>query len=299
MSLDLRSIAHRLGGEVSGRQALVPGPNHSPGDRSLAIKLSVASPDGFIVFSHSRDDFQACRNYVREKLGLSPNAWRRPAAPQPARPKSASTTTDADDRRKRIRRAVELWSESKDPNGTVVEKYLRSRGLTLPETDALRFHPRCPWRDEAESRTIFVPAMIGAMRTIDGDTINAVHRTRLTEAGEKVDRRMYGIVAGTAVKIDGDAEVTMGLAIGEGIETCLAARQMGFQPVWAVASAGAIASFPVLSGIESLTLLAENDVTNAAAINTCGRRWDEAGCEVLVVRPRNGSDLNDSMRGET
>ena len=72
--------------------------------------------------------------------------------------------------------------------------------------------------------------MVAAMRSIEGDTITAVHRTRLSPTGEKLGRRMLGIAAGAAVKIDADDTVTMGLAIGEGIETVLAARQLGFRP---------------------------------------------------------------------
>ena len=49
----------------------------------------------------------------------------------------------------------------------------------------------------------------------------------------------------------------MGIAIGEGFETCMAARQIGFRPVWALGSVGAIEDFPVLSGIECLTILGE------------------------------------------
>jgi hypothetical protein len=37
-ALDLRAIARALGGEVSGRRVLAPGPQHSPKDRSLCVK---------------------------------------------------------------------------------------------------------------------------------------------------------------------------------------------------------------------------------------------------------------------
>ena len=55
MRLDLHNIARALGGEVQGHQALVPGPGHGPRDRSLSIRLSHQSPDGFVVFSHAGD----------------------------------------------------------------------------------------------------------------------------------------------------------------------------------------------------------------------------------------------------
>ena len=201
----------------------------------------------------------------------------------------------------RIARAVRIWDEAEPALGSLVETYLSGRGLSLDLLDniqeVIRFHPHCPWRDEVEDRTIYVPAMIAAMRAIDGDAVTAVHRTRLTPSGGKVDRRMLGQASGAAVKLDADDAVTMGLAIGEGIESCLAARQLGFQPVWALASAGAVAGFPVLGGVEALTLLGENDPASDRAISRCAERWHAAAREVTVVTPNFGSDLNDALRG--
>jgi hypothetical protein len=138
--------------------------------------------------------------------------------------------------------------------------------------------------------------MVALYRDIVTDKPVAIHRTALTTDGQKIDRKMLGPVGGAAIKIDADAHVTTGLAIGEGIETCLAARQLGFRPVWALGSAGAIAAFPVLPGLEALTILAEHDATNAKAVQACGERWTAAGREVIVVRPRVGKDVNDAIR---
>ena len=88
-----------------------------------------------------------------------------------------------------------------------------------------------------------------------------------------------------------------GLTIGEGIETALAGRQLGFRPAWAVGSAGAIAKFPVLPGIEALTILEEEDRngTNASAVQECRARWTASDREVLSVEPIEGGDVNDAL----
>ena len=70
MTLSLDQVAQALGGEVSGGQVSAPGPGHSSSDRSLSIKLDDAAPEGFIVNSFAKDDPIACRDYVRQKLGL-------------------------------------------------------------------------------------------------------------------------------------------------------------------------------------------------------------------------------------
>ena len=297
--LSLLELAVALGGEVSGRQVIAPGPNHSARDRSLSVTLSAAAPRSFLVHSHAGDDFATCRDFVTQKLGLSLDAWRtrgRDGARQPTPTFSVPEGSSKPDHDQRIARAAALWNEAGDAHGTIVERYLTSRGLSLPDgLNIIRSHSRCPWRDEALGETIFVPAMIAAMRSIETDAITAVHRTRLTEAATKVDRRMLGIAAGAAIKIDADDAVTQGLAIGEGIETVLAARQLGFRPAWALASAGAIAAFPVLGGIEAITFLAENDEASDRAIAEASRRWHRAEREVTVIDPSSG-DLNDAAR---
>jgi RecA-family ATPase len=70
MNLDLRAVAHALGGRVSGGQVHAPGPGHSPDDRSLSVKLNDGAPDGFVVFSFADDDLMECRDYVRKRIGL-------------------------------------------------------------------------------------------------------------------------------------------------------------------------------------------------------------------------------------
>lgn len=291
--ITLATIARALGGQVAGRQVLAPGPGHSPKDRSLAVRLSVQSPDGFLAHSFAGDDWRLCRDHVAERLGLKRGVAKPLGAPEP------QPTAEAE-QRQRMERAAAIWAEARDPRGTVVERYLQGRGLVLPDDvaiRALRYHPACPWRDEARGETIRVPAMLGLMRNVLSDRVTAVHRTRLTPTGEKVDRRMYGVASGTAVKLDPDGAVVSGLAVGEGIETCLAGRQMGFRPVWALCSTSSITSLPVLPGVDTLTLFAEAGQGSERAIEACAGRWQAARREVLVIEPACGSDLNDALRG--
>jgi putative DNA primase/helicase len=79
--------------------------------------------------------------------------------------------------------------------------------------------------------------------------------------------------------------VSLGLALTEGIEDALAVLNSGFAPVWACLSAGTMASFPVLGGIEALTVFADNDSAGAQAAAACVERWRAAGKEARVVAP--------------
>src|SRR5262249_44888417 len=127
------------------------------------------------------------------------------------------------------------------------------------------------------------------------------HRIRLDqpERWPTAERRMLGVVHRAAVKLDGD--VGDELAIGEGVETCMAARQLveiRAGPVWALGSAGGIERFPVLPNIRTLRTRAENDDTNEAAVDSCGLRWQAAGRNVPVIKPTDDcKDLNDLLEG--
>ena len=203
----------------------------------------------------------------------------------------------------RIAWARAIWDGAGPASGSLVEAYIAGRGLSLDLVsninEVIRYHPRCPWGDAALGRSIFVPAMVAAVRQIDGDAITAVHRTRLTPEGAKVGRMMLGKASGAAIKLSADDEVTHGPARRGGAgDGKLAGLQLGLRPAWALGSAGGIKAFPVLPGIEALTLLAENDDTNARAVEACAARWHAAGAEVHIIRSTRGSDLNDVLKQE-
>jgi putative DNA primase/helicase len=313
--LDPRAIAHALGGQVAGRDTvLAPGPGHSARDRSLAVRLDPTAPDGFLCYSHSNDDWRACRDHVRQRLGLP--SWepgdeqRRIISPQHVE-KWDLTAIEAEanegprawteDEVLRIAAARRIWGEARDPRGTLAELYLREmRKLNLPDELAgavLRFHPRCPWRNENTGKTDRVSALVALFRSTDDNAITAIHRIALKDDGTKLGRRMLGIVLRAAIKLDplgGDT-----LTIGEGVETGMAARQLGFRPTWALGSVGAISFLPVIDGVKQLTILGESGEASARAIRLCGTRWRKAGRRVRVVMPNEGfSDINDALIAE-
>ena len=184
----------------------------------------------------------------------------------------------ADNREK----ALAIWRNGVDPRGTTVERYLNSRSLTLDDDmagDVIRWHPR-------------IGAMLALFRNIETGEPQAVSRTFLDREGKKLSRKFLGPVAGAAIMLD---RLDIVLHVGEGVETCMAARQFILRPVWALGSAGAIAAFPVLDGVERLTLLKEADAASERACEACAARWHAAGREVLINSPRVGKDLNDAI----
>jgi hypothetical protein len=100
-SLSISQIARMLGGKVSrndnGHQCvLAPGPGHRPKDQSLSVTLLSSAPDGFLVHSFSPgDDPIACKDWVRERLGLSSFEPKRKRGNRHAKPARRTTTTKA------------------------------------------------------------------------------------------------------------------------------------------------------------------------------------------------------------
>jgi hypothetical protein len=102
------------------------------------------------------------------------------------------------------------------------------------------------------------------------------------------------------IRLIDDGAVTIGLGLAEGIETALAVMQRaGWCPVWAASDAGGMRAFPVLPGIEALTLFVNRDDSGAGegSARECSARWRSAGREVTLQLPPKGADWHDAFIG--
>ena len=193
-----------------------------------------------------------------------------------------------------------IWQEAVDPAGTLIETYLRSRGLELPDEiagDVLRFHGGL-YLDGKR-----VAGMVALLRDIRTNEPCGIHRTFLDADGRKITRKMLGRAGGAAIKLTADEDVEQCLHLAEGIETALSGMAAGYRPCWALGSAGSIAAFPVLAGIEAITILGErNDGgANERAIEKLAAQWlaDDATREVFAIETKIGDDMNDLWREVT
>jgi hypothetical protein len=195
--------------------------------------------------------------------------------------------------------ALAIWRQTCNPVGTLVETYLARRGLQLPpRCEVVRFHPKCPFGTDDSGKRIYAPAMIALVVGIEDNAPQAIHRTRLTGPRGKMT---LGPIAGGAVKLTPDDEVSYGLGIGEGLETTLSLQrlpQWQGSPVWSLLNANGIADFPILGGIGSLAIAVDHDPAGENAAHAAARRWRQAGREVFLAKPdQNNQDLNDVIVG--
>jgi putative DNA primase/helicase len=287
--MNAESIAKGLGGRKAGAGWVARCPTHDDREPSLSIS---ASDDGkVLVRCHAGCD----QLQVIAELRLR-GLWyeRRVRTPLYSRPTSPCTLSAESEPAVNRRRARALWQESNPIVATIAESYLAKRRVlhvaSKIDPTVLRFHPSCPY---GRSR---YPCLLALMSDVLTNEPRAILRTALTTAGEKIGRMALGPKSGTAIRLTADNDVTLGLVVGEGLETVLSAMRLGFSPAWALGDAGNLRQFPVLSGIECLTIIVDNDAsgTGQRAALECSSRWTIAGREVCRVIPdRSGDDMND------
>ena len=312
---DASDLAQRLGrqaeavcrhylssGRREGRYWLVGDVRNTPG-RSMYVRLkdSPKGPAGkwtdaatgehgdlldVIRESCGLIDFKDVADEARTFLSMPP------PEPMPANPRQAPAPHGSPEAARR------LFGISQPITGTLVQSYLRERGITdLRGIGNLRFHPRCYYRPDEHSPTETWPAMIAAVTDLAG-TITGAHRTwldphRRDKAPLDTPRRAMGDLLGNAVRFGTGSEV---MAAGEGIETVLSVRQvLPYMPMLAALSAAHLAAILFPHTLRRLYILRDDDPAGDGARDSLTERANAAGIEAIVVSPRMG-DFNEDLR---
>jgi hypothetical protein len=228
------------------------------------------------------------------------------SSPKTTRDRAETERQQQDDEQKRSRRALDIWREAVPILGTLAERYLIKRGIDVAElpndmADVLRWAPRCPWERGHAA------CLIALWTDIHTGQPRAIHRTAISPQAERIDRMSLGPTRGCVIRLWPDDYVEQGHVPGEGIDTVLAAatrmEHLGtlLRPAWAAGDRGHMRSFPMLPGIDALTLLVDHDANRAGqdAAVECAARWRAAGKEVIRLTPRSAdTDFNDIVTRE-
>ncbi|MEW9580599.1 toprim domain-containing protein [Paraburkholderia sp. DGU8] len=187
-----------------------------------------------------------------------------------------------------------MWAVSKPLSGVALD-YLNARRCCIPPVDGdLRWHPALRHPSGHVG-----PALVALITDVLTGEPLSLHRTWVKADGTKADidppRLLLGghRKQGGVIRLWPDADVNTCLGIAEGLETALSLAWCGL-PAWSLIDAGNLAKLPVVPGIEVLTIARDNDPAGIAAADECGRRWVEAGAEVLVSQ-QTENDLNDTI----
>jgi hypothetical protein len=158
------------------------------------------------------------------------------------------------DRDIKIKLAGKIWAETAPAPGTLVETYLRGRGITLPIPDCIRFHGSLGH----PSRSTW-PAMVTQVLDMTGAMLG-VHRTYLNHDGRKAPvepvKITLGPVGGCAARL---APIAPKLIVGEGIETVLSAMQLSGLPGWAALSTGGMKAIQLPPPVKAVCVAIDVD----------------------------------------
>lgn len=240
----LERIVRAVGGVLydNGRRALVPGPGHSPHDRSVSL-LDIGDGRLLVHCFSPRDDWTAVVAWLNDH-GFE--ATRSAASWQKKQPSHAH----------RIFRARRLWSETGPTEASPAAQYLHARGIRRsPNINALRFHPRASSIDDKLRRPALVAAIMDGQGRVQG-----VEITLLTSAGSRArvatPRRIVGKLSGGAVRLH---EAGATLIVAEGVMTALSASEVFNLPAHAALTAHNLARFSPPPEVEKLIVAADND----------------------------------------
>lgn len=285
--MDADTIAKALGGHKSGATWMARCPAHDDSTPSFSIRQG---QDGKVLVKcfagcSQQDVIDALRaRGLWAGAGRNIRTTKKTTASKPTGPDPEAL--------KRLDAAHKIHAASVPVAGTVVETYLRARGLVLPPPPSLRFHPGLK-----HSEGKMFPAMVAAVTSAADGTLIGIHRTYLAPDGSgkapvEPAKKMLGPCAGGAVHLANPNDLLM---VGEDIETCLAAIQATGHPAWAALSTSGLKALVLPAKVREVIILADADDAGEAAAQASALRWTREGRTVRIARPPEGMDFNDLL----
>ena len=222
----------------------------------------------------------------KPKTEAAPTVAPEPPAAPPADPPSAPTEFAA--------KVANIIVQSGPAQGTPAETYLRSRGITMPLPQSIRFR---------EGAIRHYGALVG-LATDDAGEVLAVQQVYLTADGHKAplhpskrtNKAVDGWAERSAVRIPGKAPVIL----CEGIETALSLAQATGQETWACLGISNMAKAPLSEGSEVI-VARDGDIPGSAADGQVQRAMaalKARGLIALLASPPEGKDFNDVLRDQ-
>jgi hypothetical protein len=274
-----RQITRALGGDWSGSYGLVPGPGHSPRDRSVKVS---DRPDGdVLVHSFAGQDWRTIKN-----------EWCRAGLLEDGLPANHAVDQTRKDEQKNQRTALALWQESEPAAGTLVERYLALRGIRLPVPPSLRYHASLRYPHSGIELPAMVAAMQGPNRRLTGVQRTFLRLDGCGKAGVNQPKMSLGPMKGGAVRL---CHASDELVLCEGVEDALAFRQMTDRPAWAVLGTSGFKSFTPPVGVKRISLAPDGDEAGKEAAKAAAERLHGMGLTVELIHPPPGYDWADLL----
>jgi hypothetical protein len=300
--MSLSTIVRALGGDLyeGGRRANIPGPGHSPNDRSVSLMLR----DGriFVQTFSSRTDWREVFDDLRQR-GLVDDD-KRPTSGEPGgaaaggrRGRDAPATDTV-----RLDVARRIWEAGRPLRGSLAERHCRLRAVRrdLPGPEVARHCSATPVAAYRETRYTR-PALLLGLQDAEG-AFTAVEITYLAANGRRADtlklsRKTVGPVPPcSAVRIDPAAPEML---VGEGFVTTLSATERFGLPGWALMSTRNLKTWIAPEGVRSVLIAADRGEDGEASAQVLAARLREQGARVRIeLPPPPHGDWNDWAQAE-
>jgi putative DNA primase/helicase len=255
-------------------------------DRSPSLSLSDGDEPGrILVHCFAGCDRRDILAALRDRGLLDEYAHRQEPRSRRIEPPPPVITPDP--------QALAIWGMASPVEHTIVQLYLRARGIAIAPPPSLRcagggYHLTDP-----------ATAMVAAVQAPDRRTI-AVQVTRLDPSGERkaqvpIPRRTYGALRDGAVRLAAAGDV---LGLAEGVESALSAMQLSGIPTWACLGASRMHRVAVPDSVRELHLFLDNDGPGRDAGERTADAHPHHRHVVLRRPPDHLNDWNDFLRAK-
>lgn len=285
-----REITDALGGRWAGASGTACCPAHE--DHNPSLSLTDGDGGRLLLTCHAGCEFSDILAALRARRIIGGHGGFVRIGQLQLSPRYTPDPNAAD----KSQWARRMWEGASPIEGTLAERYLRSRGILGALPPSLRYI-----RDCKHPTGVSLPTLIGK---VTGSSGFAIHRTYLTADGSGKARispakAMLGPTKGGAVKL---SPVSHRLIAAEGIETALSLDYLYIEKpatVLAALSAGGMEalSLPRIPG--ELIIAPDGDRRGKTAAKVLAERAQALGWTVSILSPPNGADWNDVLMERT
>ncbi len=284
-SEDLEFAAKQLRGYRRGSGWTCCCPAHDDRTPSLSLDLRAGR-----LLTHCfsgcspQDVWDALKPYLPDSDGLSEEDLQKALERQ-----RRADEKHAEKERWKTQEAQRIWREAVPAKDTPVERYLRSRAITIDIPASLRYHPNV----QHDFTGLWLPAMVAGVQAPDRKVIG-VQRTFLAadstrKAGLREPKLSLGRPGAGAVRFGPPGPI---LGLAEGSETGLSAQEMFGMTVWSVCGSR-FDAVDVPDEVREITIFADNPRPTAkdggkavrAAVERGIQKFTSQGIKCFVRRP--------------
>lgn len=298
--MSLARITKHYGGDLThgGTRALIAGPGHSAGDRSISLRLT---HDGrVLITSFGRSQFGEVKDMLREDGFIGPSGRLTEFDPERAPNRYVGGHSSS------CGHLVDpLWAEAVDVAQTLSETYIaRHRAVrrSVAGIGALRHGYAIPvalLRPQPQFKT---QALLAEITNADRRRIG-LEITHLRLDGDRhsphdvfLPRKTIGALR-QAHQVELDP-LGPDMVVGEGVFTVLSASQRFDLPAWALLSTSNMRRWVPPAGLRRLIIARDNGRAAVEAASLLAERARSEGVRVFVRAPKAVySDFNDEDRG--